>query len=323
MARVLVIAAHPDDETLGAGALLGHLEDVFVLHVTDGAPRDPALVAEGFTGSRDDYACARRAELDAAMALAAVPPDRLLRVGACDQEAIHEAPRIARELALRIGELAPDVVITHPYEGGHPDHDATALATQAAIALLEQPRTRSAPGLEQPRTRSALGLEQPRTRSAPGLAQPRTRSAPGGDRGGLRGPMRVEMTSYHAAEGELVAGTFLPGGGAGVAIPLGAPDRERKARMLARFTTQRGVLALFPPCAVERFRPAPVYDFSRPPHAGALYYERHGWPLTGERWRELALAALAALSPDAELSRERGLCPRAPGLKRRRTSGLE
>jgi LmbE family N-acetylglucosaminyl deacetylase len=36
-----------------------------------------------------------------------------------------------------MSELAQaDVVLTHPYEGGHPDHDACAFAVQAACALL-------------------------------------------------------------------------------------------------------------------------------------------------------------------------------------------
>jgi LmbE family N-acetylglucosaminyl deacetylase len=36
-------------------------------------------------------------------------------------------------------ELATvEAVITHPYEGGHPDHDACAFAVQWAVSLLER-----------------------------------------------------------------------------------------------------------------------------------------------------------------------------------------
>ena len=37
--RVAVVAAHPDDETIGAGASLGLLRTPVLVHVTDGAPR--------------------------------------------------------------------------------------------------------------------------------------------------------------------------------------------------------------------------------------------------------------------------------------------
>ena len=36
----LVVAAHPDDETVGAGAQLMRLPQLVLMHLTDGAPRD-------------------------------------------------------------------------------------------------------------------------------------------------------------------------------------------------------------------------------------------------------------------------------------------
>jgi hypothetical protein len=41
---------------------------------------------------------------------------------------------------------------------------------------------------------------------------------------------------------------------------------------------------------------APRYDFTRPPHRGQLYYETLGWPMTGERFRQLAREAAEDLS---------------------------
>lgn len=42
LSRMLIVVAHPDDETIGFGAQLCRLRDALLLHVTDGAPRDKA-----------------------------------------------------------------------------------------------------------------------------------------------------------------------------------------------------------------------------------------------------------------------------------------
>jgi N-acetylglucosamine malate deacetylase 2 len=49
------------------------------------------------------------------------------------------------------------------------------------------------------------------------------------------------------------------------------------------------------PLDVERFRPAPVYSFTEPPHPGKLFYENFDWGMTAERWRRLAAEALEEL----------------------------
>jgi len=38
---------------------------------------------------------------------------------------------------------------------------------------------------------------------------------------------------------------------------------------------------------VERYRWAPQYDFTAPPHEGRLYYENYPWGVKGARFREL------------------------------------
>jgi hypothetical protein len=60
------------------------------------------------------------------------------------------------------------------------------------------------------------------------------------------------------------------------------------------FVTQQHMLAQFKLDA-ERFRRAPEYNFSQPPHPGKLHYENFNWGITGQRWRELAAAALNSL----------------------------
>ncbi|MEA2782677.1 MAG: N-acetylglucosamine malate deacetylase 2 [Rhodospirillaceae bacterium] len=144
--RVAVIVAHPDDETIGIGGQLPRMQGVTIVHVTTGAPANMMDGrAHGFLTS-SAYAARRRAELRAAMACASVPENALYCLGLTDQEAFLYLPEIARRLAAFLAGRTIEVVITHPYEGGHPDHDATAFGVHAASALLSG-SGRSAPGL--------------------------------------------------------------------------------------------------------------------------------------------------------------------------------
>jgi LmbE family N-acetylglucosaminyl deacetylase len=61
-------------------------------------------------------------------------------LGVVDQEATLAIADITRAIALRLASLDVDVVVTHPYEGGHPDHDAVAFAVHAALELYERAR---------------------------------------------------------------------------------------------------------------------------------------------------------------------------------------
>ena len=50
------------------------------------------------------------------------------------------------------------------------------------------------------------------------------------------------------------------------------------------------------PIEMERFRVAPCYDFSRPPHAGPLWYEILGFSMGGEMWRRAAAETFACVA---------------------------
>ncbi len=249
--RALVLAAHPDDEVIGLGARLPLLREGTFLHVTDGSPRGLSDALAAGYATRADYARARRSELHAALALAGIGPRQALELGLVDQEASADLAGLTRRVVGALRELRPQVVLTHPYEGGHPDHDATAFAVHAACGLLR--------------------------------------------RDGVPPPALVEMTSYHGARGFMASGEFLPRPDAEeIALPLSEAERDFKRRLFDCYRTQRHVLRYFPP-EVERFRPAPRYDFTRPPHEGPLWYERFDWGMTGPRWRGRAAAALKEL----------------------------
>ena len=132
--RIVAVVAHPDDEVLGCGVLLSRTPGASVIHITDGAPRQGGHAERAGFATPQAYAEARRVELETAMALAGIGPERLLCLGIADQEASHNLAAVARRLVPLLRDK--NVVLTHAYEGGHPDHDATAFAVHAACAAL-------------------------------------------------------------------------------------------------------------------------------------------------------------------------------------------
>ena len=131
---LLVIAPHPDDEILGAGAILARAaaagERVAVVVVTDGGGSDPAV-------ARRELADRRRAEVVAGLAalLGAVPPVLFLDQpdGASSSTAVDLSPGSPLDAFVR--ELAPaTIVVTDPADA-HRDHKAAfGLATRLVAA---------------------------------------------------------------------------------------------------------------------------------------------------------------------------------------------
>jgi N-acetylglucosamine malate deacetylase 2 len=243
--RLMVIAAHPDDETLGASALIASHETT-VIQVTDGAPHDARFWPAG-TRAREDYATQRAREAENALAIARA---KRVTLGFVDLETTHALADLTSAIAHALARESPSLVVTHAYEGGHPDHDAVAFAVAHAARLLER-------------------------------------------------PTRVwEMALYHGASGALAVGHFIDDRGS-IRRALASDELARRRAMLACFETQKETLAPFAAIVAERYRRAPTYDFTKPPHEGALWYERLGFPVTGEAWRESATRSLATLSRSA------------------------
>jgi N-acetylglucosamine malate deacetylase 2 len=133
---VAIFAPHPDDEVIGASSLLMMLrEQAFVLYITDGAPN---LVREGYDRVR--YAELRRQEAEEILRFCDIPKQHAIWLNLPDQGASYNLHRWTAEIRRVISEVKPNVIVTPSYEGGHPDHDSTALATAVACAKQGSPR---------------------------------------------------------------------------------------------------------------------------------------------------------------------------------------
>ncbi|MFZ5862287.1 MAG: PIG-L deacetylase family protein [Nitrospirota bacterium] len=146
--RVLVLAPHMDDETLGCGGSLHrHVlagEAVTVAYMTDGRKGDPALNASDVpTAERerreDALAASRRDEARRSAAILGVGDLRFL--GNRDQE-LRVSPQTRRQVRELLEELAPDLVYLPFPTDHHPDHQATNrifLAALSATRRIEPP----------------------------------------------------------------------------------------------------------------------------------------------------------------------------------------
>jgi LmbE family N-acetylglucosaminyl deacetylase len=113
--------------------------DIFVVHVTDGSPRDLGGAREAGFRSRRAYASARRHELHQALRLAGVDRSRLRVFSFVDKETCLHLPELIARMAELIERVRPGLVLSPCYEGGHPDHDSAALAVHVARRSVSIP----------------------------------------------------------------------------------------------------------------------------------------------------------------------------------------
>jgi LmbE family N-acetylglucosaminyl deacetylase len=134
---LIVVAAHPDDETFGAGGLIhswaqaGH--DVTVITVTDG---------EGARTDLPEPGTVRRRELRAALSCLSDRYIQWHRLGVPDGEVTARASAVEAAIKTRLPVSGTLIV---PFEhDGHPDRETTAgvcidLARRKGVSVLRYP----------------------------------------------------------------------------------------------------------------------------------------------------------------------------------------
>jgi len=137
---LLVVMAHPDDESMGAGGLiLRHTRSDIATHLICATYGEAGWMGKPPGAKKEDLAEIRATELEeaaAALALSGVElwdyPDG--GVASSDQQEITQ--RIWEE----ISKLRPKVVVGWGPDGGygHPDHIAMGACTDAAVAAMTE-----------------------------------------------------------------------------------------------------------------------------------------------------------------------------------------
>jgi LmbE family N-acetylglucosaminyl deacetylase len=136
----LVIAPHPDDESLGCGGLIAEAceqrQEVHVLVLTDGAASHPA--SRRFPPAR--LAALRENETREAVAALGLMPDHVAFLRLPDGGA-PVAGRAARQVANRIAQHARErgirAILTSWDRDTHADHQAAALLGRRAARVLK------------------------------------------------------------------------------------------------------------------------------------------------------------------------------------------
>ncbi len=133
--RLMCVTAHPDDESGGfGGALLlahGRRADTTVICLTEGR----AASNRGDTGSDDELAAARLAEMEISCGILGVTRHEVWKYpdGALIQANLFE---ITTRLVERMRQLRPHIVLTFGGDGGpnlHRDHAVAGFAATAAF----------------------------------------------------------------------------------------------------------------------------------------------------------------------------------------------
>lgn len=151
MATILVISAHPDDETMAAGGTMamyaaqGH--DVHLLETTrgeGGEAGDPPLTDPQRLGEYRERELRAAAERLGVREVAFLPfVDPHMEVGGEASRIDAPLEQFIDAIAEHVRRIEPAIVITHGSDGeyGHPQHIYTYQATRLALAMAGRPLT--------------------------------------------------------------------------------------------------------------------------------------------------------------------------------------
>jgi LmbE family N-acetylglucosaminyl deacetylase len=149
--RVLVLAPHPDDESIACGGLLlaaraaGSARRVVVVTDGDNNPWPQRWIEKRWridAAARARWGARRRAEAQAALDVLGVDAGERHFLGLADSELtalLVGGTRLDDEIAKHIEQFRPTHIALPALEDRHPDHSAVHVATRLAVARATTP----------------------------------------------------------------------------------------------------------------------------------------------------------------------------------------
>ena len=143
MKNILIIAPHPDDETLGCGGVMsqkiGKGWDARVILLTGGNALFKAVLSIDKNPSPDEVGEIRREETRRATAHLGMKPEQILMWDFNDGGLQEQFEEVTIRLVAFIVEFSPSEIYCHNRYEQHPDHVAANAITRAAMAQAASP----------------------------------------------------------------------------------------------------------------------------------------------------------------------------------------
>lgn len=141
----LIIAPHPDDETLGCGATIAQMhtrgQKIRVLIVTNGAASGNSAII-----SPEELTQIRHRECVQAVKILGLTPEDIVFLGYPDGDATGMIDAMAEDFRKHVIDFLPALVLSPFSEDAHPDHRAVA----EAVGKLQQDAIITCPVYEYP-----------------------------------------------------------------------------------------------------------------------------------------------------------------------------